>query len=122
MKIDVVRDHQIDETVAVVITEGGAGGPAAISNAGFGGHVSKCAIAIVVEEHIAAQASEIKVRPTIIVVVADGAAHGEAGRAQTGFVSDVAKSSVLIVMVKRSGTFLTLYGHLHRRSVSKINI
>ena len=78
MEVDVICDHQVDISIAVVVAEGCAGRPAAIGDAGFGGDVSECAVAVVVIENVAAEASYVEIWPAIIVVVADRAAHRQA--------------------------------------------
>src|SRR5208282_5424697 len=39
MKINIVGDHEIGESISVIISERGAGRPAAVGNASFGGHI-----------------------------------------------------------------------------------
>ncbi len=80
VKVDVVGDHEIDEAIAVVVAESGAGGPAAVGDSGFCGHVGEGAVAVVAIENIPAEAGDVDVGPAIVVVVAHGAAHREARR------------------------------------------
>ena len=78
VEVDVVGDHQVDESVTVVVAERCAGRPAPISDASLGGDVGEGAVSVVVIEDVSTQAGDVEVGPAVVVVVADGAAHGEA--------------------------------------------
>ena len=122
MKIDVVRDHQIEEAVSVVVAKRRARGPAAIGNAGFGGDISESAVAIVVIKDIAAETSEIQIRPAVVVIVAHGSAHGKTARVQAGLFGDIGECAVAIIVIKGAGSFLALQSHLDAGSVGEINV
>src|ERR1700745_1420275 len=99
MKVNVVRNHQVEEPIVVVIAEGSAGGIATIRNARLRGDFGKGAISVVSIQHIAAETRDVKIRPAVIVVVADGAPIRKAGRGNAGFLGDVSKRTVEIVVV-----------------------
>src|ERR1700735_3473362 len=60
-EVDVIGNHQIDETIVVIVAECGAGGPSAIGHAGFGSAVGECAVAVVVVENIATETSDVEI-------------------------------------------------------------
>ena len=79
VKIDIIRDHQVEETIAIVIAKRGAGGPASVGNAGLGGHVGESAVAVVVVKNVATEAGHVKIGPAVVVVVTDCSTHRKAG-------------------------------------------
>jgi len=83
--LDVAGDEEIEQTVMVIVAPGGAGGPAAESDAGFFGDVCKRAVAIVVIETVLAVVGDIDVRPAVVVVVRDGNAEAPALVGDAGF-------------------------------------
>src|SRR5580704_10634612 len=122
MKINVVGDHEIEKAVAVVVAEGGSGGPAAVGDAGPFGDVGEGAVAVVAIKNISTEAGDVQIGPTVIVVIADGAAHGETGSGEASLGGDVGEGSVAIVAIKSAEAFLALDGHVHGRSVGEIDV
>ena len=114
MEVDVVDDHEIGESISVIIAECGAGRPPAVGDAGLCRHVGEGAIAVVAVENVAAETGEIKIGPAVVVVVSHGAAHGEAGSGQAGLGSDVGKRAVVVVMVENAEALRALEGHVDR--------
>ena len=114
MKIDIVCDHEIDEAIAIVVAEGGAGRPAAVGDAGFCRHVSERAVAVVAIEDVATKAGEVEIGPAVVVVVSHRAAHGKAGSGQPGFRRDVGEGAVVIVVVKSAEALACPSGHDRR--------
>ena len=47
IKLDVAGDHQVDEAIAVVVGESGAGGPSRIGQVRLLGDVGESAVAVV---------------------------------------------------------------------------
>src|SRR5262249_35089035 len=120
-KIHVVRNHQIEKTVAVIVTERSACGPPAVRNSCFLCDVCKRSISVVVKEFISAEASQIDVGPAVVVVIPDGPAHRKTWRCQTGFSRHVRKGAIVIVMIERAPPFLPLKHNLHGGSIGKKN-
>src|SRR5260370_17134315 len=100
VKIDVIREHQIKETVAVVIPERSAGGPASVGNAGFGGHIGEGAVPVVVVKNVAAETGHVKIGPAVVVVVTDRSTHRKAGRGQAEFLLAITDLSSCLVVLK----------------------
>src|ERR1700744_127933 len=72
MKIDVVRDEQIGESIAVVVSKGGAGRPTVVSaQAGLFGDIRKRAVAIIAIENDPTEACHQQIRASVVVIVAD---------------------------------------------------
>ncbi len=122
MKIDVVGDHEIDKSIAVVVAESGAGRPSSIGDAGLCRHVGKGAVAVVAIENVAAQAGDIEIGPAVVVVVSDGSAHGEARSGEAGFCRHVGESAVVIVVVENAEALRAFDRHLNRRSIGEIDV
>ena len=96
--VDVAGDEEIEAAVAVVVAPGCAIGPVAESDTGLFGHVSECAVVVVVVKAIMAEVGDEDVGPSVIVVVGDGYAEAPAFVGDTGFCSDVSERAVVIVM------------------------
>ena len=101
VKVDVIGDHQIDESIAVIVAKRCAGRPAAVGDTCLRGYIGEGAVAIVAIEHVAAEAGDIKIGPAIVVVVADRSAHCKAGRGESGLGGDIGEGAVVIVVVER---------------------
>ena len=72
--VGVVRDHEVEQAVVVVVEEGGAHREQVLRllvEAGAGGHLAERAVAVVVVEHVRAGVGDEQVRPPVVVVVAD---------------------------------------------------
>ncbi len=104
LKVDIVGHHQVDESVAIVVSEGGTGGHAAFRDAGLRCDISERAVAVVSQQHIPTEAREEKIGPAVVVVIGGGATHGEARRRQARLAGDVGKCAVVVVMVERSAS------------------
>ena len=108
VKVDVICDHQIDESVPVVISKGRAGREPALRHTSLGRDVRERAVAIVPIEHVSTQSCDVEVRPAIIVVVAYGAAHGESRRGDAGLLGYIREGSVVIIVVQGPRAFCPL--------------
>ena len=122
LEVHVVRHHQIDKSIAVVVRKGRSGGPPAVGNSCLCRHIRKGAIAIVAVKHVAAQTRHVDVRPAIVVVVAHRAAHGEARRRHPGLDRYIGKGSIVIVVEERTGSLFARDRLLHRRRVGEVKI
>ncbi len=78
VEVDVARNVQIDESVAIVVGPGCAGAEAARGHSGFVGDVFKFAVAQVAIERVSAEAGDVDVRQAVVVEVGDGDAHAPA--------------------------------------------
>src|SRR5882762_1960020 len=122
MKVDVVGDHKVEKTVAIVVAKGGARGPPAVGNAGFGGDIAKGAVAIILVKDVAAEASDVEIGPPIVVVVSHRATHGKAWSREAGFGSDIGERAVVIVVVQSGLARLSLNGHSDGGGIGEINV
>src|ERR1035438_10128327 len=96
VKIHVVGNHQVDETISVIVAKCGSGRPAAVGNASLGGHIRERAVPVVVIEHVPAQAGDIQVGPSVIVEIPYRPTHGEARSTDASLVGYIGKSAVVI--------------------------
>ena len=115
VKVHIVGDHQIEQTIAIVIDKGASGAP------GFPGARDPGLFAdfgedsaLIVIETILAVVGDVEVFPSVIVVVADANALSPARRGQTGLRGDVSKCSVMLVAVQMIG------GSLSRGNPSRV--
>ena len=101
IEVHVVRDHQIEFAVAVVIDECAARSPrfSRAGDAGFFGDLGEDA-ALVVIEAILSVISNVEIFPAVVVVVSDANALTPAGGGEPGFHGDIGESSVVIVAVE----------------------
>ena len=83
-EIDVIREEQIELSVAVVIEERGRGAPARIIDAGLARHIAKSAAAEVLQLLIGTQIRDIEIHPTVVVEVTGGHSHPIAGGQNPG--------------------------------------
>src|SRR5262249_12610358 len=98
VKVHIVRHHQIEIAVAIVISKGSPRGPAAVSDAGLRCHVGESAVAVVSKKLVATETGDVKVRPSVIVVVADRTAHGKARSCQASLVGYVGGRPNVVVL------------------------
>ncbi len=96
--LDVAGNEEIEQTVVIIVAPGGAGGPAAESDAGFFGEVCKRAVAIVVIETVLAVVGDVDVRPAVVVVVRGGNAEAPTLVGDAGFLGNVSERAVVIVV------------------------
>src|SRR5579863_6443361 len=91
--------------VAIVVEEGASSAPAALLliEAGLFGDVGEGAVAVVVEENVAAPESAKDVVPAVIVVVADADAGLPATAADAGFLGDLSDCAITVVLVEMGG-------------------
>ena len=122
MKIDIVRDHEIDKSISIVVAECCTGRPSAVGDASFCGHVGKGAVSVVAIENVAAQAGDVEIGPAVVVVVSYGSAHGKAARGETRFCRHVGERTVVIVMVENAEALCAFDCHLDRRSIGEIDV
>src|SRR5215469_17392528 len=71
VEVDKVTDEQVEPPIVVVVEPDRTGAPTGSCDPSFLGHVSECAIAIVVVENAAPVLRDVEVGKTIPVVVAD---------------------------------------------------
>src|SRR5580692_216744 len=101
MKVDIVRNHQVYISVAIVVAERSPRGPAAIGHTGPRGYIRKRAVAVVVVKNVAAETSDIEIGPAVIIVVAHRSAHGQAGLRQSGLLCHIGKRAVMVIVIER---------------------
>ena len=83
--LSVISKEEIFKAVVVVIAYANSLRPACIQQAGFGSHICKCAVAVVLVEPVAGVGRSVlkstptkdeDIHPTIVVVIEEGAARG----------------------------------------------
>ena len=101
IEIHVVRHHQIEMAIAIVVDKRAARAPclARSRDAGLLGDFGEDAVLVVVEA-VLAVVGDVKIFPSVVVVVANANALSPAGRGQAGFGGHVGEGSVMIVAVQ----------------------
>jgi len=104
-KADVVRDKQVEMSVAIVVDKRATRAPSRliIPQAGFFRDIGERSIAIVAMQLVLSEAGAEKILETIIVIVSDADAGGPANRLQAGFLSHVSEGAVAVVFVEPVG-------------------
>ncbi len=105
--LHVVGDEQVQLAVLVVVEEGRAGAEASAAGPGLRGDVGEAAVALVVEEPVAAEAGEVDVHPAVVVVVGGRAAQPVHRDVEAGPAREVRERAVTVVAIERgqrSGT------------------
>ena len=105
VEVHVIRDHEVEMAVAVVVHEGAAGAPglAGAGDTGFVADVGESAVAVVVVQHVVAVVSDIQVDVAVVVVVTDAHALSPAGVSEACFRRDIGEGAVVIVAVEMAG-------------------
>src|SRR5882762_8313373 len=122
MEIDVVGNHEIEKTVAIVVAKSSASRPAAVGNAGFASDIGEGAVAIIFVKDVAAEASDVEIGPAVVVVVSHRAAHGKARSRQAGFGGDIGERAVVIIVVQSALARLSLDGHSDSGGIGEIDV
>jgi len=122
IEVDIVRHHQVDESVPIVVGKGCPCGPATVGHACCFGYIGERAIAVVAIQNIAAVAGDVHVWPAVIVVIRHCSAHGITRRTYAGLVRDVGERAVVVVMVERATGFLSLQRLFDRGTVREVNV
>ena len=101
----VVRDHQVELAVAIVIDERTTCAPllAGTGHAGLFGDFRKMPVAQVMKQPPFAVAGDEDIVVTIVVVVADARTLAPAGGDQASLRGDVGKGAIVIVMEEMAG-------------------
>ncbi len=99
--LHIVRHHQIEFAIAVIVHPGGAGGKfVRAPQAGGLGHIVEGSVAVVVKQMALPQRGDEKILKAIVVVIAHGHSQTEHGNRQAGFASDVGEASVVVVVIQ----------------------
>ena len=98
--LHIAADEQVQVSIAVVVEESGAAGPAAAADAGRLAHVPKSPVALVVKELVRGEVGEVEIGPAVVVVVPDGHAHGIAAAAHPGLFGGIAEAPVAVVSIE----------------------
>ena len=118
-----MRDVEIDSSVAVVVTEGGAGAPAAPLQTGEGGDVPEPAAAQVPVQDVAAEAGEEQIDAAVVVVVGEHAPlRPVAARGDARPLGDVLERAVAAVAVERGARLLAGRERPGARAVGKEHV
>ncbi len=89
IEVDIIADKQVDETIAVVIREGCAGGEARVAHSSFLGDIRERAVAVVLVQDVLTQTCHVNVRPPVIIKISHCPAHGKTGESDPRFIGDV---------------------------------
>ena len=105
VEVDIVRDHQVELAVAVIVDEGAARAPLAPAsgNPGLGRHFFECSVAFIVIQAILAVVGHIQVVESIVIVVTDAGALSPSTRRQPGGPGHIRECAIVIVMVEMAG-------------------
>ena len=122
IEVNVARNIEVNEAVAIVVGPGGTGAEAAGGDSGLFGNVFKLAIAQIAVKRVSAEAGHVDVRQAIVIEVGDGHAHAPAFAGQTGSAGDVGEFEVRVLMVERDHGIAALAkavdgGTVHRDDV-----
>src|SRR5258706_3135113 len=99
--VHVAGDEEIEEAVAIEVSPGGSGGPAADGYAGFFRDIGEGAVVIVAVKAIFAEVGDVDVGPAVVVVVSDGDAEAPALVGYTGFFRNVGEGAIVIIVEER---------------------
>src|ERR1043165_1084202 len=75
VKINIVRDEQVQFAVIVIIKKCSARRPTRSANTGLLSYISKAAVAVVVIQMVLSQASHKEIVKTVVIVVSNCHAH-----------------------------------------------
>src|SRR6185437_3388263 len=92
----------IEATIAVVVAESCARGPASQRDSSFFANISKSSVVVVMVQAVLAKISYVYVRPAVVVEIAYRDAESPSIIGHTGFGGDIRKSPVMIVMEQSS--------------------
>ena len=124
VEVDVVRNEEIEMTIAVVVEKGTAGVPACfrLEQACFSGDIGEGAVTIVTVEDVLAVVANKEIVPTVVVVVADTAALAPAAVGKAGFGGDVGERAVPVVLEEMRDGFLALRKSLDAGTVDEEDV
>src|SRR3954462_6666071 len=94
----VARHEEVKAPVAIVVSEGGAGGPASKRDSRLLSNIGEGPVVIVMVETIFSQVGDIQVGPAIVVVVAHSDSDAPSVVRHTRFCCDIRKRAVVVVM------------------------
>jgi hypothetical protein len=103
-----VGHQEVEQAVVVEVEEDGGLRVADVANPGAGGQVGEGAVAVVVEEHVAAaRAGDEEVLVAVVVVVGKGGGHAHAvPEGHAGLVGHVLEGAIPLVAKERAGAQL----------------
>ena len=99
-ELQVVGQVEVEQTVPVVIGEGGAGPPSGIRDPRSPAHVLEGAVPLVPVEHVGAHVGDVDVHAAIVVVVAERAPHAVGRVPGSRLPGDVGEGPVPAVPVE----------------------
>src|SRR5215472_6146547 len=121
--LNVIRYHQIELAIAVVIHPGCAGGeftrPPQPRRLGY---IGKRAVAVVVEKMTLAEGRDEDIVEAVVIVIADCNPQAVEGNGQTGLAGDIAKGSIMVVVIelRRGRPHLRMSGPI--RAIDQQNV
>src|SRR5882762_8670549 len=103
MEIDVVGNHEVEKTVAIVVAKSSAGRPAAVGNTGFGSDIGEGAVAIIFVKDVAAEAGDVEIGPAVVVVVQSALARLSLdGHSDSGGIGEIDVEPAIAIVVKKN--------------------
>ncbi len=98
----IVRDEQIEASIAIIVDPGAARAPASalVPEAGCPGDVGERAVAIVAVERVLSPLRDEDIVEAVVIVIADGDSEGPVLASQAGVGGDIGKRPVAVVPVE----------------------
>ena len=106
--VDVVGNKKIQFTVVVIIKPHGTRGESRIAHSGLGSHVSKLAVAQIVEKMIGTDGGDVNIVISVVVIVADGTTKSIHLDSEASLPGHIGKRAVFIVVIERGEGFAGL--------------
>ena len=100
VELDETANDQVETPIVVVVEPDGARAPTRRSHAGFFGHVSECAVTVVVIKDAARILRDVEVWPTISVIITDGNAHSVSIAGNAGACGHVGERAVTVIVIE----------------------
>src|SRR6185369_11114063 len=98
--LQVARDHQIQQAVAIEVHPCSAGGPSSTGDTGVGRYIGERTVAVVVIKLVAAIRRHVEILIAVVVIISDGNSHTVTCSLHTRLFGDVLERAVLLLMVE----------------------
>jgi hypothetical protein len=117
VELHIIGDVQVHEAIAIVVSKRAPGAPPGVANVRPLRHVRECAIAVVVKQHIGADARHVEIRKTVVVVVGDAHAIAPATVHEPAPGGHVFEVPLPVVVVQRHHRVAALLDAIARRTI-----
>src|SRR5262249_49000567 len=102
--------------------ERSARGPPAVAHSSGCCDIGECAVAVVLEQVVPAEASDVQIVKAIIIIVTYRGAHSPTDVSQSGLVSDISKCPIAVVVIEGALCFSSGLPHVDREAIYQIDI